>query len=411
MIRLKDTRHSNTAAFLNSAIAIAEYYGFTPLEETPPPREMRSAEALRLLTKKNDSEIMFARREERPLAVAARRCAIRARGSGSAMLTWRTSGGSAKERSGIPAVALELHVVGNSSAIAEALLIVVTDAIAHEAGIARRVLSINNIGSPESSNRFVRDVSTYLRKHIESISPTLRPRAATDPLGTLIQLIERGHPGVMRAPQAMEYLTEEERRRFWEILEYLEAFGIPYELSPHVLGSRDCWAHSLYEISTIDEETGGHIPLAFGGRYDPLASRFARSYLPSAMISISCEIRGRIPAQTGPRAKRERPAPPSIYFAHLGPEARRRSLSIIETLRKENIPVHQGLLFDRIGEQMVIAQQRSVPYILIMGHKEAVEGTILVREVATNSQEAVPLPELTNYLRRHRMDTSKALVH
>ena len=407
MIRLKDTRHPNTAAFLNSAIAVAEYYGFKSLEETIPMRESRSGEADRRLSKKNESEIIFSRREERPLAVAARRCAIRARGTSQAMLAWRVNRSSVKERSSIPSLSLELHVVGNTSAITEALLIIVTDAIAQEAGISRRILSINNIGSFESSSRYVRDVGLYLRKHIESISQTLRPRAAVDPLGTLIQLIERGHPGVARAPQPMEYLTEDERRRFWEILEYLETFGIQYELSPHILGSRDCWAHSLFEISTVDEETQVRVPLAFGGRYDPLASRFARAPLHSAMISINCEIRGRIPAQSGPKSKRERPTPPTIYFAHLGPEARRRSLSIMETLRKEDIPVHQGLLFERIGEQMAVARGFGTPYILIMGHKEAVEGTILVREVATNSQEAIPLPELTNYLRRHHMGVLK----
>ena len=33
MIRLRDTKHENTAAFLGSAIRIAEYYGFVPLDE------------------------------------------------------------------------------------------------------------------------------------------------------------------------------------------------------------------------------------------------------------------------------------------------------------------------------------------------------------------------------------------
>src|SRR6202044_4064695 len=136
-------------------------------------------------------------------------------------------------------VSLELHVVGAQGAIAEALLLIVASTIAEEAGLPKQVLSINNIGSLESSNRYVRDVGTYLRKHIDTISPTLRPRAATDPLGTLVQLIERGHPAVPRAPQAMEYLTEDERRRFWELLEYLEIAGLSYELSPTVLGSRD----------------------------------------------------------------------------------------------------------------------------------------------------------------------------
>ena len=60
-------------------------------------------------------------------------------------------------------------------------------------------------------------------------------------------------------------------------------------------------------------------------------------------------------------------------------------------------------MYERIGEQMAEARAFSVPYILIMGHKEAMEGTILVREVATNSQNAVELPELTNYLKKHRV--------
>src|SRR3989344_5009811 len=172
MLRLKDTRHANTAGFLTGAIRIAEYYGFMPLEEAArTKREVPIEEIRRDMPKKEHAEIMFARREERSLVSSARQCVHSARNFDGAMLAWRTSGGSSKERAGMPSLSLELHVVGNSSAIAEVLLIVVADAIAQEAGVARRVLSINNIGSVESSNRYVRDVSAYLRKHIESISP------------------------------------------------------------------------------------------------------------------------------------------------------------------------------------------------------------------------------------------------
>lgn len=388
MIRLKDTKHASTADFLTSAIGIAEYYGFMPLEEMRMTRDKDAKKG----GAKNENEISYARRDERALTSSAKRCASCARTNKDGFLAWRTvdnaTGG----------IALELHVVNSSSAIAEAILLVVAHAIAEASGIAQKTLAINNIGSHESSNRFVRDVSSYLRKHIESISPTLRPRAATDPLGTLIQLIERGHPAAPRAPQAMEYLTEEERRRFWELLEYLEVFGLPYELSPHVLGSRDCWAHSLYELSMLDEETGEKITFASGGRYDPLATRFGSSHTPAATISINCEVKGKT------KFKREFRCVPSMYFAHLGPEARRRSLTVLEMLRAEDIPVHQSLLFDRIGEQMARAKMLGTPYILIMGYKEAMENSVLVRDVATNSQEAVLIDELPGYLRRHRYE-------
>src|SRR3989338_1627848 len=413
MIRLKDTQYQNTAAFLASAIRIAEYYGFSPLDEMP--RAGVSAEGIPrraiLPLSKVESEVSFARRDERTLLSSARKCLacmpshVAGQHEG-ALLAWRTLGST----TGIPTVSLELHILGPSSAIAETLLIIVANAIAEEAGIKERALFINNIGSSDSSNRFVRDVGLYLRKHIESISPTLRPRAATDPLGTLVQLIGRGHPAAPRAPQAMEYLTEEERRKFWELLEYLEMFGLPYELNAHILGSRDCWSHSLFEISANDPETGARMPFAFGGRYAPLASRFARTPSSATMVSITCEVRGKTRVKRENRALGDE-AQPAIYFAHLGGEARHRVLGVLENLRRASIPVHQGLWYERIAEQMAAARTLAVPYILIMGHKEAMEGTILVREVATNSQDAIPLPELPNYLKRRRVGAWREGAH
>jgi histidyl-tRNA synthetase len=389
MIRLKDTKHTTTSSFLTSAIAVAEYYGFVPLEDLQ--RNPLQAQRTRKILQ-TEPQVTFARRDERGLSTSTRKLLPYVH-PGNALLAWRTSSGSAAD----PSASLELHVMGTGSAVAEAILIVVAHAIADDAGISERTLSINNMGSYESSNRFVRDVSTYLRKHLESISPNLRPKAVEDPLGTLIQLIERGHPTTPRAPQPMEYLTEEERRKFWDLLEYLEISGLQYELNAHILGSRDCWAQSLFEISSADAETGQRVSLAFGGRYDPLASRYAGKVLPAAMVSISCEVRG------SSKVKRVARGIPSIYYAHLGPEARRRSLSLLESLRRSQIPVYQGLTYERIGEQMAQARNLATPYIMIMGYKEAMEGTVLLREVATNSQDAVPVGELPTYLKRRRV--------
>lgn len=392
MLRLKDTRHQSTSSFLCSAISVAEHFGFTPLEEAKR-KEPQQVNELRRRMRKSEEDLSFARREERALASAAKHLALLARPQNESLLLWRVC----RDAKGtIPSISLELHIIGAPSSIAEALVIATTNAIARDAGLPERMLSINSIGSPESSGRYIRDVANFLRKHMESISAALRPRAVSDPLGALVALIERGHPATPRAPQATEYLTEEERRRFWELIEYVEAFGLSYELSPAVLGSRDCWAHALFQISVVDAGSGSRMPFAFGGRYDPLASRFAVSSLPAVTTSIACELRGKA------RVKREEKRTPGIYFAHLGLEARRRSIIVLESLREAGIAVRHGLCHDRIGEQMAAARQHAAPYILIMGHKEAVEGTILVREVATNSQDAVPLPELPTYLKRKR---------
>ncbi|NBV76763.1 hypothetical protein EBR66_01195 [bacterium] len=388
MIRIRDTKHENTAGFLSSAISVAEYYGFVPADTVPPREKNRDEKRI------SHGDINFARRDERTLAASAKHCA-NLKSSQRALMVWRMATPRGGERP--DNVTLELHVIGTPLPIAEALLIVVSDAIAAEAGVEKRTLTLNSIGTHESSNRFVRDVGTFLRKHVESIAPALRPRAAQDPLGTLVQLIEREHPGLARAPQSVEYLIEEERRRFWDIIEYLEAMSMPYELNPRLLGSRECWSHTLFELSTKDQETGATIPIVFGGRYDPLTARVTGSPVPSAIASISCEIHGKT------KARSEQKPNASIFFAHLGTESRRRALKVLELLRRESIPVHQSLMYERMGDQMHKAKELATPFMLILGHKEAMEGTILVRETFTNSQEAVPIEDLVSYLRRHRI--------
>lgn len=390
MIQLKDTRSQNTAALIARAVRTAEYYGFRPFEAL-----IAKGKQPLVQTKKED--IAFARRDERLLIPSARTMLSLKRLPQEVLLSWRVIKYQGGFRTPTPCITLELHVLGAQSAIAEALLITVTNAIAEEVGVGEKSLAINSLGSHESSNRFVRDVSSFLRKHLDSISPTLRPRAATDPLGTLIQLFEKGHPAVSRAPQSVEYLTEEERRRFWDLLEYLEMSGIPYELNSSVLGSRDFWSHTLFEISAADSETGSRVPFATGGRYDPIATRFGGPDSFGAVATISVEIRGK---STYEPVKRPTPA---LYFAHLGPEARRRALKVMEMLRREGISVEQSLMYEKMHEQMERAKGLRVSHLLIMGHKEAMEGTVLVREVATNSQEAILLPDLPSYLRRQRV--------
>src|SRR5665213_2107284 len=126
MIRLRDTRHQNTAAFLGSAISIAEYYGFSSIEEVTG----RHAHVALPAPGKNDPAISFARRDERAVYAAARKFLALSRAPEEVIFAWRL----ADAGSTAGASTLELHIVGAPSSMAEAILIVVGNAIAEEAG-------------------------------------------------------------------------------------------------------------------------------------------------------------------------------------------------------------------------------------------------------------------------------------
>src|SRR6185503_14720544 len=168
MIRIRDTRYPSTAALLSDAIGIAQFYGFMPVDEIPRGTLLPGMPAKKKppTTSEVEEEILFARRDERSLPSIARKLASVIREPQQTLFAWRL----VSPQTGAPTISLELHCVGHNSAMAEALLVVVANAIAERVGLNERMLQINNLGSSESSARFMRDVSAYLRKHIESIS-------------------------------------------------------------------------------------------------------------------------------------------------------------------------------------------------------------------------------------------------
>lgn len=390
MITLEVAKECSSANDLvERAVRVAQFYGFIPFDTAP--HGEKGAVSSR--TNKLDTrDVAFVRRDERMLVSAVKTCAAKGLGdSRKPSLLWRMMPGDKGT-----ATSIELHAVGIPDAIAEGLLIGVADAIAADVGIEKRVVHINSIGSVDSSARFVRDLATYLRKYSEDMPQQLRLRIAEEPIAVALALAEKSHPMLGRAPVSMDYLNEEERRHFWDVLEYLELADTYYELNPLVLGSRDCWAHTLFEISRVDTETGTRTPFARGGRYDSLCARCVGAG--AAAVSVSIVLDAKAPTKMKSRHQQ-----PVIYFAHLGKEAKRRAIPALELLRRASIPVHQSLMHEQIGPQMVAAKKLGVPWLLVMGHKEAVEGTMLVRDVRMNAQEEVLLSELPGYLKRRRI--------
>ncbi|MAJ97394.1 MAG: hypothetical protein CMI56_02145 [Parcubacteria group bacterium] len=289
---------------------------------------------------------------------------------------------------------LGLYATGSRSAITEGVLIATLATIARDSGLNNTVMHINSIGDKESSVRFVRDLTSYLRTHINDMPTYAREEMQNgNIMRAFTRLSEKNHEIVAGAPNSMEYLNDESRAHLRSVLEFTENMGVPYELDPTILGSTDCWQHTIFELR-VPTENGGTVTLARGGRHDTLALRSFRTVLPMVSAIIEHEIQGR----AKPRRRTQRN--PRFFFAQLGPEAKRKSFTVIERLREADIPIRQQVAIDSIGIQLENAEKHAIPYTIIIGHKEALENTAIVRNMRTRSQAVVPLANLASYLKR-----------
>jgi len=284
-----------------------------------------------------------------------------------------------------------LDVIGSAQSVSDALLIQATKAILEEMGYKKLTLEVNCTGERDASNRFERELISYFRRNINELTPDEQRIFKADVFyllscpkksKTLQELI-------MEAPQAMSFLSEAGRIHFKQVLEHLEELGIDYVINGHLIESKH---YSTFTSFAFRDEKGQL--LAIGSRYNLLGRKIGfRRELPAVGSRICVRekrVRRKIKAHKFPTR--------CFYFMQLGPEAKLKSLKIIEELRKKKIPVCHALTRDKASSQLGSANSLQMPYILIMGKKEAMEETIAVRENTTRSQKIIPISELTREL-------------
>ena len=86
-------------------------------------------------------------------------------------------------------------------------------------------------------------------------------------------------------------------------------------------------------------------------------------------------------------------------FVHIGDEAKRISISLAEEFRKARVSLAQDIGVESLTEQIHLAERRNSPYLLIMGRKEALEGSAILRNRATQEETVLPLLGLAERLK------------
>jgi histidyl-tRNA synthetase len=84
---------------------------------------------------------------------------------------------------------------------------------------------------------------------------------------------------------------------------------------------------------------------------------------------------------------------------HIGDEAKRHSIRLAEDFRKAHVSLTQDIGVESLAEQLYLAERRDSPYLLIMGRKEALENSAILRNRQTQEETILPLCNLIDRLK------------
>ncbi len=283
-----------------------------------------------------------------------------------------------------------LSIVNSNKSVGEALCIQAARAILENGGYKNITVRINSVGNRESVAEFERKVASFVRKKFNEFPAELRQNLKKDPFFLAKTRDDKWKVLKENSPQSIDCLSEESRIHFKEVLEFLEMLEIPFILDSTLLGDLSYGAETVFEIISEDEVLGrGHC-------YNRLSKIIEqKKEMPAVEVFLSLKT-SRLQKVSPVKDIKHK-----FYLVQFGPEAKMKSLTVLENLRKAGVPVFHSLAKDKLTGQIISAEQMNIPYIILLGQKEAIDNCVTIRNTSTRSQTSVPIASLGEYIKTH----------
>ena len=296
-----------------------------------------------------------------------------------------------------------IEVFGEESAVIDAQVIQIFYNILRELKFKNLTVQINSIGDRQCRPYYKKTLISYLKSRAGSLCTDCRRRLRENPLRVLDCKEEKCQPVKAQAPQMVDHLCEECKLHFKEVLEFLDELDLPYHLNPHLVRGLDYYTKTVFEI-VEDTDIGRSLgSLVGGGRYDALVKLLGGKDTPACGGALGVE---RSIEELKSRIKKDRQlavVPTRLFLVQLGSLAKRKSLKLVEDFREAKIPIAESLGKDSIKTQLRIADKLGATYALILGQKEALDGLIIIRDMASGKQEIVNLDRAVKEMKK-RLD-------
>lgn len=290
---------------------------------------------------------------------------------------------------------LDFEVFGEQSAAIDAQIIQIFYAILKDLKFSHLIIEVNSIGDNQCRPYYKKLLSNYLRPRQNSLCADCRRRIRENPLRTLDCKEEKCQRVRSQAPQIIDHLCEECKTHFKSLLEFLDEADLPYHLDPYLVRGLDYYTKTVFEVfsdkvmegTSVEGEVVQRSALVGGGRYDALARMLGGKDVPASGAAAGVERILSLMKEMQLAGAPEQPV--KVFLAQLGDLPKKKSLKLMEEFRKARIPIAESLGRDSLRTQLARADKLEVEYTLILGQREVLDGTIVIRKMDTGEQQNV----------------------
>ena len=288
-----------------------------------------------------------------------------------------------------------IEVFGADHATIDAEVITLAVEIFKRLGLTGLSVKINTVGCAECRPKHMEELKAYFRQHEDKLCDTCRDRLERNPL-RILDCKEDGCKAVAKgAPTTIEAACDTCSSHFNQLLSYLDAVGISYEIDTNLVRGLDYYVRTAFEV-VINSVGSAQNALCGGGRYNGMVEQFGGDDMPGIGYAMGMERLLLTLKEQGielPVGKH-----PDVYIAPLGDAAQKEAFVLTQALRSKNIYTEKDYLGKSLKAQMKAADRFQVKYCVIIGDSELEKGIAVVREMATGEQHEIALSQLVEDL-------------
>jgi histidyl-tRNA synthetase len=292
------------------------------------------------------------------------------------------------------------EALGEQDPVLDAQIIQMGWRVIYQLGIKNIRVSVNSIGCPACRKSYRNLLVLYFESKRQKLCIDCKKRLEANPLRILDCKEDKCVQVRASAPQSIDHLCDECRIHFKELLEYLEELEIPFELDSNLVRGLDYYAKTVFEFLAVSEngEDVKKNALGGGGRYDGLVKMLGGEDTPAVGFSLGMDRLVNEMKKLGARAYKE--PKPRVFLAQLGVFAKKKSLKMFESLERSGIRVAESFGRGSLKSQLKVADRLGVEITLILGQKEALDETVIIKDMASGNQEIIDAGKVVDEVKR-----------
>lgn len=298
-------------------------------------------------------------------------------------------------------------IFGESDPILDAQVFQIAWRILSQLGLKNIEFQVNSIGTPEGRKEYQKILVRYFESQRHKLCLNCRERLSSNPLRILDCKEDKCAQMAASAPQSADYLDEESRVHFKTLLEYLDEIGIPYKINPRLVRGLDYYTKTVFEIYSVGEGgEGKKASLGGGGRYDGLIKFLGGDATPA--IGFALGLDRLVMEMKRLNIKPYRENRPKVFLSQLGDLAKKKSLRIFSELQKHDVIVAESFGRGSLKSQLRAANRVGAEITIIIGQKEAIDGTAIVKDMVSGTQEMVTQEKLVETIKKILKNNAQA---